>query len=73
MTNITLTPAYGRDYSSRAGAQRDLDAGKDFILNDISSPWDGKPCSLRDLQAAHPGQTIRVRYAGLQRVFPVTL
>lgn len=39
----SLTPAYGRDYKSKAGILADWNAGKDFILNDMSSPWDGKP------------------------------
>lgn len=48
MPTITLTPAYGRDYHSPAAAIRDLQSGKDFILEDISSPWDGRPCSIRN-------------------------
>ena len=55
---MTLTPAYGRDYTSAAKAIEDYLAGRDFILNDITSPWDGKPCSCRDF----PNQEVKLRY-----------
>lgn len=48
-TWVEVTPAYGRDYSNGKAMKADWDAGKDFILQDISSPWDGKPCSKRDM------------------------
>jgi hypothetical protein len=46
---ITITPAYGRDYRSKAAAQADLDANKDFILSDLMSPWDGRPINRPQL------------------------
>jgi len=61
----TLTPAYGRDYASAKKAKADYLAGKDFILNDITSRWDGKPCSARDFL----GQAVNIRYHKLARVF----
>jgi len=33
---MTLTPAYGRDYSKRADIIRDLNDGKDFVANDYN-------------------------------------
>jgi hypothetical protein len=35
MRTITLTPAYGRDYSSKANVLADWDANKDFVIQDI--------------------------------------
>ncbi len=64
----TLTPAYGRDYKSKADALAAFRGGKDFIINDISCPWDGKPCSIRDLE---PGEKVKIRYKGLRNVFVV--
>ena len=61
---MTLTPAYGRDYPSRAAALADWQAGKDFIIRDISSPYDGKPCSIRDMTEA-----VKIRYKRLTQVF----
>jgi hypothetical protein len=66
---ITLTPAYGRDYKSLAAAKADLLEGKDFVLNDIMSPHDGRLCSARDF----PGHTVQVRYNRKTKVGVVTL
>ena len=62
----TLTPAYGRDYKSAFGVLKDFTDGKDFIYNDISSPYVGKYCSIRDFK---PGQRLKFRYAQLTESF----
>ena len=49
----TLTPAYARDYRSAIAVIADYKAGKEFILNDITSRWNGKPCSIRDFPSEH--------------------
>ena len=58
----TLIPAYGRDYRSAKDAKADFLAGKDFIIADITDPYDGKPCSVRDFDA---GTGITLRYKRL--------
>lgn len=69
---ITLLPAYGRDYRNKAAAQADLDASKDFILSDLTSPWDGKP--INRPQLAELGvSTVNVRYAKQRRVAVLTV
>lgn len=60
----TLTPAYGRDYTSQKAALKDYYDGKDFILNDITSRWDGKPCSCSDF----PNTAVIIRYNRLRLV-----
>lgn len=65
---MTLTPAYGRDYKSKADALAAFRGGKDFIINDVTSPWDGKPCSISDLSE---GERVKIRYKGLRNVFVV--
>lgn len=66
---ITLTPAYGRDYKSKKEIMADIADGKDFIYNDFSSPWDGRPCSpLKDLTGI-----VMVRYAKLTKVITVRI
>jgi len=35
MRSITISPAYGRDYTSKAKALADWDSNKDFIIQDI--------------------------------------
>lgn len=66
---ITLTPAYGRDYKSVKAVTEALNNGVDFILNDMFSPYDGKPCSARDFA----GQKVKVRYSGLRKVAVIQL
>lgn len=70
MNNITLTPAYGRDYKSQKALKADFDAGKDFIVNDFSSPWDGKPCNKTDLIKAGIKQ-VKARYKALTQVMMI--
>lgn len=64
---MTLTPAYGRDYKTRKALQADFDAGKDFIINDMSSRWDGKPTNKEDLMSS--GYTmVKARYDNLRKI-----
>lgn len=57
---MTLQPAYGRDYKSRAAVLADLKAGKDFLFN-------GKPINLPQwLNLAQ--ESIEVRYGALRKV-----
>jgi len=64
----TLTPAYNRDYHNTRDAKADYFAGKDFVLNDISSPYHGKYCSCRDFV----GETVTLRYHRLSRITTAT-
>lgn len=69
MKFISLTPACGRDYTSSKAAIADLVAGKDFILNDVSSQWNGKSCSIHDFP---PPCIFRIRYKQMYRVCTYT-
>ena len=40
---ILLTPAYGRDYKSKAAVIEDFEAGRDFIFHDPTSPLRSQP------------------------------
>lgn len=60
----TLTPAYGKDYKSKAEALADLALGKDFKVIDIVNP-SGTYCSIRDLK---PGEEVKIRYDKLRKV-----
>lgn len=64
---LTITPAYGRDYKSRDSVIADLRAGKDFIVQDISSSDFGRYINLEAMRACSIAQ-VRVRHAGLRRV-----
>lgn len=60
---MIVTPAYGRDYKSAKSAKADWKEGKDFIVQDFFSPWDGKPCSIRDTK-----EKVFIRYDKLRKV-----
>lgn len=60
MNYLSLTPAYGRDYKSRAAVLADLSAGKDFQAQPSGSYF--------NLQDAQPGDTLTIRYARLTKV-----
>ena len=64
---MTLTPAYGRDYTSKAKAEKDFRAGKDFIISDMFHQYDGKPVNITDLKATGC-KTVNIRYKGLRSV-----
>ena len=66
MSTTTVVPTYGRDYKSKAAVKADWDANKDFRVQDISSPWNGKAVNKADADAA--GITVRIRYDGLTKV-----
>jgi len=64
----TLTPGYGRDYTSALKAKQDYLAGMDFILRDISDPYDGKLCGKADFK----GEAVLLRYNKMRRSTVVT-
>ena len=66
---MTVTPAYGRDYKSAVAAKAAWNSGKDFIIQDITSRWDGKPINQQD--AAGAGLKIMIRYNGLRNIVNV--
>ncbi len=49
---ITLIPNRGRDYPTAGRVLEHLKEGRDFIVADVSSVWDGKPCNILDLKRA---------------------
>ncbi len=63
----TLTPAYGRDYTSAAKVKGDYNANKDFILRDISSRWDGAYINKQDLG----NESVVLRYSKLSKTVVV--
>jgi len=65
MRYLTVVPAYGRDYTSRAKVMADWNAGKDFRINDVSSPDDGRYINKSDKPA---DVALTVRYYRMQKV-----
>ena len=61
---ITVTPAYGRDYKSKAAAIADWKAGKDFVYAAT-----GQYCSASDFDET---VTVNIRYKSLTMVCVTT-
>ena len=72
MSHIVVTPAYGRDYTSSEAASAAWAAGKDFILRDPRSPWDGKPINNEDAENAGITE-VNIRFARGTKVTVVRL
>lgn len=70
MPNVTLVPAYGRDYKTAKALLADLNADKDFVVSDFFSSSDGKPCTPRRDFA---GYRATFRYNGLAKIKVVML
>lgn len=69
---LSLVPYLSRDYTSRKAIEADLLAGKDFVIADMSNPWDGKPGNLPQFREA--GYTVlHVRYKRLTQVAVIDL
>lgn len=64
---LTLVPAYGRDYKSRKAVLADWEAGKDFLIQDISSPHDGRYINKEDA-ASLKGTTFNIRYKNFTQI-----
>lgn len=69
---ITLIPNRGRDYPSAARVLEHLKEGRDFIVADMSSQWDGKPCNVEDLKRAGVHHA-KVRYSSLRKVTTINI
>lgn len=69
---MTLTPAYGRDYKSKAEVVAAFNEDKDFIIRDVISPWCGKPANKRQLKESGV-RSVNLRYAKERRVVVVNL
>jgi len=63
---VTLVPAYGRDYKSQKEVKADWDAGKDFFINSIGHPDDGRYINKEDAEKV--GGTYNIRYKKLTQI-----
>jgi hypothetical protein len=70
---LTLVPAFGRDYKSGKSVQADWDANKDFIIQDISSTWDGRACNKEDIKNEGKYTSVKIRYDQLRKIKVIQL
>ena len=59
---LTLIPAYGRDYKAKKDVLTDLNAKKDFLAADYTTPW-----KAWNIEQASEGEQLFVRYAKKRR------
>ena len=67
----TLTPAYNRDYKNKKDVLTDFNNNKDFIINDMFSPYNGKYCNKSDIKNTY--KSVKIRYNRLQKIIIVRL
>ena len=70
--SVTLTPAYGRDYKSKAAVLKDFNDNKDFVIASINNPYCGKYATRADLTVGGVKQ-VSIRYGKLMKVVLVDL
>lgn len=67
---LTLTPAYGRDYKSKKEVLEAWESGKDFQINNMFHPDDGRYINKAD---AKPGSRFNIRYKRLTMICPIVV
>ena len=67
----TVVPAYGREYKGKAAILIDWNAGKDFIVSDAFTRYDGKPANKESFEAAGVG-VVNVRFARMTKICVLT-
>ena len=67
---LTLTPAYGRDYKSKAAVLADWEANKDFRIATFGA-HDGQYINKRDAGTL-PNTTFQIRYKALAHICQVS-
>ncbi len=65
MNTLILTPAYGRDYTSAKAVKADWESDKDFRINDMSSPDDGRLINKQDCPA---GMELHIRFKRMMSI-----
>lgn len=62
---MTVTPYLGRDYSTMKDARRSWNLDHDWVITDMSNPYDGKPINKAQADAA--GLEIQLRFCNLTK------
>ena len=65
MNTKTLSPAYGRDYTSAKAVKADWNANKDFVIQDFFDKYDGKPINKE--QADQHYGAVMIYYNAMQK------
>jgi len=71
MNTLVLTPAYGRDYTSRKAVEDDWNANKDFLVATMG-PDEGRYINKQDAEQAQLS-SVKIRYKQLQQVTVIAI
>jgi hypothetical protein len=72
MASLTIVPRRDRDYTSQAQVKAAWNEGKDFIVQDFFSGFDGATVNKADAdQFVEKGTRIMARYARLTKMVQV--
>lgn len=65
---LTCVPAYYRDYTTAEAVLADWNADKDFLIQDVSCPHNGRYVNRGDAtrQSGLRGTTFKIRYSKLE-------
>lgn len=69
MEYLTLIPAHGRDYASRAAVIKAWTDGADFLIQNFGHRYEGKP--IGKTSADQERLTVHIRYRQLRRVIVI--
>lgn len=64
---VTVTPAYGRDYSSKKDVKKDVEGNKDFRIQCFAHPYDGAVATVREVLEGG-AKAVNVRYSKLRKL-----
>jgi hypothetical protein len=67
-SRLQLVPAYGRDYKSKKEVEAAWNDGKDFMIQDMSSPDDGRYINIEDAKNDSDLQEVNIRFKRLTQV-----
>ena len=74
MSSLSVVPAYGKDFTSQKAIREHFDNNGDFLIQDISSRYDGSYVNREDLiNFDAPYKHLKVRYKKLREVFMMPL
>jgi hypothetical protein len=69
---VTITPAYGRDYTSKKAVIADFEADKDFIIADFHNRDNGRYINKSGLVKAGY-KAVNIRYKKMTQVAVISL
>ena len=67
MGQLIVSPAYGRDYKSAKAAKADWNNDKDFLVENFTDPYCGKPINKSQLSDTSYS-SVQIRYSKMRKL-----